>query len=51
MSVVMLNISHSTVDCNQYNVLTTKVFVRYKTDANQNSVLYLMKTFVVERLY
>ena len=27
----MLSISRSTVDCDQYNVLTTKVFVRYQT--------------------
>ena len=45
MSVEMSSISCSTRDCNQYNVSTTKVSVRYKT------VLYLMKTFVVKTLY
>ena len=43
MSVVMSNISRSTVDCNiEYNVSATNVFVSYKT------VLYLTKTFVDE---
>ena len=51
MSVVMLSISHSTVDCNQYNLSTTKVFIRYKTEFWFASVLYLTKTFVVKTLY
>ncbi len=42
LAVVMLSISHSTVD---YNVSTTQVFVWYKM------VLYLTKTFVVKPLY
>ena len=43
MSVVMSSTLRGTVDCNQYNISTTKVSVRYKT--------LLSKTFVVETLY